>query len=175
MLLALFFAAFVHAEILETVEVRHLPPPAAPSCGLLRYREAEREKVVREHGELRGREILRANHLLLNKLFMPGDTWRDESVFVRVTVKISEEMNREIERLGLDGIYLSLDAPGLVWESYSFQTPNGMSVSMDGEGNLYVTYLTYQNVMCLDNPRSPVIEWIPASVAPARPNMADLL
>jgi hypothetical protein len=169
MLLALFTAFFVHAEVLETAEVRYLPPPAAPSCGLLRQREAERVKVIREQAHLLGRELPLVNQLLLNKLFMPGDTWRDESVFVRVAVKISDEMNREIERSGLDGIYLALDAPGLTWQSYAFQTPGGMDVSMDGEGRLLITYWTYLNVLCLEKLDRPVIEWIPASLAPARP------
>jgi hypothetical protein len=169
MLLALFTAFLVHAEVLETAEVRYLPPPAAPSCGLLRQRETERAKVIREQAQLRGREIPLANQLLLNKLFMPGDTWRDESVFVRVTARIPAEMSREIERLGLDGIYISLDAPGLVWQSFAFQTPDGMEVAMDGEGRLVVTYQIYLNTLCLEKLERPVIEWIPPSLAPERP------
>lgn len=175
MLLALFAAFFVHAEVLETVEVRYVPPPAGPSCGLLKHREAEREKVVREQAQLRGRELLRLNHLLLNKLFMPGETWRDESVFVQVKVKITDALSREIENVGLDGIYLSLDAPGLKWESYSFQTPLGMNVLVDGAGSLLLTYQIYLNVLCLDKLEVPSVEWIPAEFAPGRPNMLDFL
>jgi len=154
MWLALFFTFFVHADVLETVEARYLPPPAAPSCGLLQ---------------------LRVNHLLLNKLFMPNDTWRDESVFVQAKVKISEALALEIDRLGLDGIYLSLDAPGLRWESYSFQTPEGIHIFMDGEGHLLVTYQSYLNVLCLEKLETPVIEWVPSDLAPGRPNWHALL
>ncbi len=175
MWLAFFLTIFVHADILETVEARYLPPPAAPSCGLLKHRELLREKVVREHAELKGPEQLRVNHLLLNKLFMPNDTWHDESVFVQAKVKISEALALEIDRLGLDGIYLSLDAPGLRWESYSFQTPEGIHIFMDGEGHLLVTYQSYLNVLCLEKLETPVIEWVPSDLAPGRPNWHALL
>jgi hypothetical protein len=170
MWLAFLFSLSVHADVLETVEVRYTPPPAAPSCGLLRHREAAREKVVREHAELKGREQLRVNHLLLNKLFMPDESWHDESVYVQAKFKISDGMGMEIDRLGLDGIYFSLDAPGLRWESYSFQTPSEISIFMDGEGHLLVTYQTYLNVLCLEKLEVPVFEWVHSDLAPGRPN-----
>ena len=172
---ALLFSIFVHADVLETVEVRYVPPPVAPSCGLLKQREAVREKVVREHAELKGCDQLRVNHLLLNKLFMPTEVWQDESVFVQAKVKISEDLALEIDRLGLDGIYLSLDAPGLRWESYSFQTPAGLSISMNGEGHLMVAYQTYLNVLCLEKLETPEIEWVPSALAPGRPNQHTVL
>lgn len=173
MLLALLTAFYVHADVLETVEVRYVPPPAAPSCGLLRAREVQREKVVREQARLRGRDVLLVNQLLVNKLFMPAESWRDESVFVQAKVKMTGGLEKEIEERGLDGIYLSTDAPGLKWESYSFQTPAGMSISMDGDGYLYISYEIYLNLLCLDKLESPRVEWIPAELAPGRPNMND--
>ena len=152
----------VHAVTLPTAEVVYQPPPQAASCQMLRHRELEREKVIREQGELRGPKAPQVNQLLTNKLFMPGDTWRDETVNVRTSVVMSETMLREMERVGLDRIYLRIRAPGLIWESYAYQTPVGLDVVWDGEDRLILSYLTYQNVLCLENLFSPQIEWVPA-------------
>lgn len=152
----------VHAEILPVVEVIYQPPPQAASCQMLKHRELEREKVIREQGELTGFKATQVNQLLTNKLFMPGDTWRDETVNVRVSIVMSERMQREMERVGLDRLYLRIRAPGLVWESYAFQTPAGLDVVWDSDNRLILNYMTYQNVLCLENLFSPQIEWVAA-------------
>lgn len=170
MWLAFLTAISVHAEILETAGVVYQPPPQAVSCQMLRHRELEREKVIREQDELKGKKSPGVNQLLTNKLFMPGDTWRDETVNVRVAVKMTEEMIGELERVGLDGIYLRVFAPGLVWESYAFQTPRGLDYALDEENHLILTYMTYQNVLCLEKLDAPVIEWVPQAAAPGRPD-----
>lgn len=170
LLAMIFVPKSVQAEILETAGAIYQPPPQAVSCQMLRHREREREKVIREQVELKGPRATLVNQLLTNKLFMPGDTWRDETVNVRVAVKITEAMSTEIERLGLDGIYLRVSAPGLTWESYAFQTPRGLDYALDEDSQLILTYMTYQNVLCLEKLDTPVVEWVPADLAPGRPN-----
>lgn len=161
MWLAILIFGQAFAGVLPVAEVIYQPPPRASSCQMLKHRELEREKVIREQRELRGPAAVEVNQLLTNKLFMPGDTWRDETVNVRMSVVMDEAMIHEMERVGLDRLYLRIRAPGLVWESYAFQTPAGFDVVWDGEDRLILNYMTYQNVLCLENLFRPQVEWVP--------------
>lgn len=167
------YTNLVQAETLQLVGMHYNYPPQTASCGLLKRRELERQKVIRE---LQHAALLQGDNLLLNKFFMPNETWRDLSAEVVVTAKMPEPMLKEASAKGTENLYLSIEAPGFVWQSYAFQIPNEMHVDVDRETKLIrIRYLTYFNVLCLDKPQQPFIEWIPSEEAPLRPNTWDLL
>lgn len=168
LLLTFFLSVFARAEGLEVVSVEYHPTPQAVSCGLLHQRELEREKVIRElaqmiksglHGQPEA--MLLSNNMLTNKLFMPNEVWRDLSAEVLVAAKISDRMLAELER-GQSFPFISVIAPGFVWESYANQLPDEMSIEIDkGNRLVRIHYAIYLNVLC-SNPRDfPKIDWRP--------------
>ncbi len=165
--------SFVHAESLQLLDMHYNYPVQTASCGLLKHRERERQKVIRE---LKHAELLQGDNLLLNKLFMPGETWRDLSAEVILTVQMTEPMIQEASSIGVQNLYLSVEAPGFVWQSFAFQIPNEMHINVDVQAKfVHIRYLTYFNVLCLDKPKPPVVEWVHSKDAPTRPNTWDLL
>lgn len=178
----LLFNSEVFAEILPLTGVQYLRPIQSASCGLLKQRELEREKVIRELEYLnklakqgKSTALLLANNLLLNKLFMPNETWRDQSARVVVQLNIPEGVVSEIAASGVGNLYLAIHGPGFVWQSFAYQIPPEMSVSVDmAAKTMQIEYLTYLNVICLgDKLVPPQVEWFPAPEAPARFNTWD--
>lgn len=178
LLLAILFSGFAHAEVLQVESVQYTKPAQSASCGLLKQRELERQKVIRELEYLqklaakgKSAAILLGNNLLVNKLFMPNETWRDLNAQVSVTVKIPDLMMQEITASGARNLYLAVVGPGFVWQSFAFQIPPEMAVRVDTEAKLlHVQYHTYLNVICLEKLKEPRIEWIPAKDAPSQHN-----
>lgn len=179
-LFILFFSLKSGAETLGLVDVEYTSPPAAVSCGLLRQRELERLKVIRELEHLtvtaqKGQALglLEVNNLLTNKLFMPTEDWSDEVVSVLVTVrKAGPGMERSLGQ-GFDQTFLVVRGPGFIWQSFANQLPPGMSVEDAGEF-LKIRYLTYRNVLCLDRLENPTVEWIPTEQVPDYINSQNL-
>ena len=168
LLLTLFLSVFARAEGLEVVSVEYRPSPQSVSCGLLHQRELEREKVIRElayliksgqHGQPEA--MLHSNNLLTNKLFMPNEVWRDLSAEVLVTAKFSDAMLEEFDRA--QGFpFISVIAPGFVWESYANQLPDQMSIEIDKQQRLVqIRYAIYLNVLCGNHHDFPKIDWRP--------------
>lgn len=183
-LMAFLVSLSVHATVdLHVTAVEYIQPADLGSCGLLRAREAERKKVIRELIHLnrlakKGRTsaLLLANHLLVNKLFMPNETWRDLNAEVVVRATIPDEMKKEIERLGLGHVFLLTRAPGFVWQSFIYQLPPEMEIAIDPtSGSLIVRYYTYLTVLCEPNSPPPRLTWIPDGEAPSRPNSSELI
>lgn len=168
--IALLFSWAAHSEPLELAAVSYEQPPQTASCGLLRHRELERLKVIRELNHLNKTAaksdkgaLLLANNLMVNKMFMPKETWVDLEAHVAITVKIPEAMKKEIEALGLGTVFLIVDGPGFIWQSHAYQLPNEMSVHTDPDNSLlHVRYVTYLNSLCLGKISEPKVEWIPA-------------
>ncbi len=176
--LALLISWPAMAVELSVTGVEYFRPADMGSCGLLRARELERQKVIRELIHLnrlaqKGRTaaLLEANHLLVNKLFMPDETWRDLHAEVVVTAAVPEGMRREIERVGVGQVFLSTRAPGFVWHSFIYQLPPEMAIEADvAAGVIRVRYRTYLNVLCEEPLPAPQLDWIPEAEAPTRPN-----
>lgn len=178
----LFWMKFVHAESLQLMDVQYHYPAQSASCGILKHRELERQKVIRELEHMRKlakqgqyAAILQGNNLLVNKLFMPNETWRDLSVEVILTIKMTKAMIQEASTIGSGSLYLSVEAPGFIWQSYTNQIPHEMNVVLNiNESLMSIRYLTYYNVLCLDQNFVPVVQWIPSQEAPSRPNTWEL-
>lgn len=168
----LLFGLPIQAEVLQLVDFRFHRPADSPSCGLLKHRERERLKVIRELEYLTkktkdAKALLLSNNLLVNKLFMPNETWRDLTGEVFSTVRIPEAMLSEILRLGAGNIFLITRGPGFIWHSFAYQLPDGMSIQIDLPNKLlHIRFLTYLNVVCLGEPAPPVVEWIPTESTP---------
>lgn len=182
-LLAFLFSLSAHAATeLKVIDVEYIQPADLGSCGLLRAREVEREKVIRELIYLnrlaqkgRASALLHANHLLVNKLFMPKETWQDLNAEAIVSAEIPEEMKAEIGRLGIERVFLTTKAPGFVWQSFLYQTPPEMGVSVDlAAGILQVRYKTYLTVFCQPQLTAPRLVWTPEAEAPNQPNFRPL-
>lgn len=167
----LFYANLTSAETLDLVSMHYNYPEQTASCGMLKHRELERQKVIRE---LKHADLLQANNLLLNKLFMPNETWRDLSAEVVVIAKMPEAMLQEASNIGEKKLYFSIEGPGFVWQSYAFQIPNEMRIEFDMDAKLIrFRYLTYFNVLCLEKPIQPTVEWFKADEATSQPNTWD--
>lgn len=168
----LIYASSVHAETLEIVNVHYNYPEQTASCGILKHREIERQKVIRE---LKHADLLQVNNLLLNKMFMPNETWRDLSAEVVLTVKMTQPMLQEAALVGEKNMYFSVEGPGFVWQSYAFQIPDEMKIEVDKNTKLLrIRYLTYFNLLCLEQPMQPIIEWFASEEAISQPNTRDL-
>lgn len=181
--LLFLYAGWAQSETLELAGVEYLKPKESASCGLLRQREIERQKVIRELDHLgklaikgQGRALLQTGNLLTNKMFMPDDAWRDLNFQVTVFAKMSPAMVQEVRKDGADLLYFSIHGPGVVWQSYAYQVPSELEIEVDLTAQrLRISYPTYLNVLCSTPLSAPVVEWIPTADAPTQPNSGDLI
>ncbi|MBX3022681.1 MAG: hypothetical protein KF799_13495 [Bdellovibrionales bacterium] len=168
LLFALLLSFSAHAEDLTVSGLLLHARPGSPSCGLLKHREIEREKVLRELVELQrqsargqAQALLLTNTLLINRFFLDRSVWADESVLVQFVVTIPDALHAEIERVGLDHIFLSLHGPGFTWQSYAGQVPEDLAlVYMSEFRTLHVSYPIYQSELCFGALRTPEVAWI---------------
>lgn len=162
---ALLISMVAPAETLELTQTQYFAPTGSPSCGLLHQRDLERQKVMRELSYLfkslkqNERALVPLDNLLTNKLFMPKDTWMDDSVEVAVSAAIPDDMQAEITQIGLANVFIRTDAPGFVWQSLAAQIPEDVSILQFGN-QLIVRYKTYLNSSCESPLRAPTVEWI---------------
>lgn len=183
--LLLLIPSLSWSEALTVGRVEYNHPADRGSCGLLRAREQERLKVIREMIHLNGlakngrtNALLLSNTLIVNKLFMPREVWNDVHAEVTMTVAVPEKMQHEIRQIGLGRVFLSFRAPGLVWHSYLNQLPREMEVSVDANlSQLSIRYFTYLTVTCLDLPAAPPprIDWVPSHRADRELNTHEIL
>ena len=179
----LIAAMLASAEVLPVIKAEYHTPSQIASCALLRARENERKKVIREWIHLNSKALkgdlkalLLTNSLAINKLFLPDEVWRDLNAQVQFEVPIPPALKAEIERLGLGQIYFSLKGPGLHWQSFVYQRPREMTVDLSANGeSLSIRYQTYLSVVCWTPEPTIQFEWIEAARTPSRSNTHNIL
>ncbi len=148
---------------LTVTDVQFRAPERAASCGLLRQREKERLKVIRELSFLTQKpgtiDDRSTYEYWLKKLFMPPEDWIELSTEVVMTVIAPEKLRLQAQTEGLGSVFLITRGPGFVWQSYADQLPPEMSIELDGE-YLIVRYFTYLTTVCDPNLQPVTIDWV---------------
>jgi hypothetical protein len=164
-ILSFFLSSWAFAQTALVVDqVSYSPAAQSISCQLLRQRELERAKVIRELDYLSADEsrVALSNNLLSNKLFLPDEVWRDASVSVELKVQVPQALADQISMHGLGKTSLITEGPGFVWQSYTTQLPEEFTIQYDAAAQILdLRYLVYQNVYCLDELWTPRVSWEP--------------
>ncbi len=157
-LLLLLFSTLSYGTSVEVVDYSFTTPSSAPSCRLLLHRKKEREKVLREFGNIEGDAHL-SNTLLMNKYFYEIHHWVDESVEVYLQVRLKPALLEQIKILGHGNFIFKIHGRGITWHSRLDQLPSGMRIYFHPDQNLVdITYPIYLSELCFGEPSPPELE-----------------
>jgi hypothetical protein len=162
----ILFSLPSYGDPLQVMRVDYRPSAESPSCGLLRQRALEREKVLRELKILmadrltgENQSLLLMNTLLGNKFFLAPEVWQDESVEVDLYAFVPKALEERLRSDGLESIFLSLKGPGVFWKSLVGQFP--WVEYLPEKKLLHLKYFIYQNTFCGEESLPPVsLEWV---------------
>lgn len=137
------------------------------SCRLLRHRELERQKVLRELNHLKNEDFsdvflhfAMLNYFSTNQIFFDRSIWQDESIKVQLTLDLSKAFRGQVEAQGLENIFISIRGQGVQWVGRVKNFPASFKFEIDDLGKLVVSYRIYRAQLCFEEPVDPDILWI---------------
>ena len=169
LIITFVFSAFSYVgEPIEVKETQYLNNEDSPSCSLLKHRHKEREKVIREIIYESEKEytdsqekFMRLNYLNNNKFFLDKSVWTDEVIEVSITAPVSEALKKEIDDVGFDKLFLSIDGVGVRWSSQTFNFPNEFNIQLsEDQKSLKLQYRIYQSEYCFRELTTPRVSWV---------------
>lgn len=168
--LILFFLQIAFSDSNQNLSIQNMNIETlveTPSCLLLKHRDLEREKVIRELKHIYKMTsddpiayLMESNQLVHNKLFMDKELWSAPVVKIGFHSSVSKKLADAIVQYGINQILFSIKGEGVTWTSYPHQTPNDIQFNYDQEKQLLaVEYHVYMSVLCVSDPVPLQLRW----------------